>query len=267
MVQENGKAGPKGVEFRSFGLENSIALVTGPTQGIGHALALGLARSGADVALVSRTEAALEEVACQIRGLGRRALVLPADVASVDACRTVVQQTVETFGRLDILINNAAWTGMGPALDVVEEEWDRTLDVSLKGVFFMAQAAARVMTRQGGGKIVNMGSTFGVVAFQDRAVYSAVKGAIHQLTRVLALEWADQGVHVNGVAPCITETPTRRNLFERPGYQEWATGTMLPIGRWAQPGDLVGAALFLCSSLSDMVVGHTLMVDGGWTIH
>jgi len=138
---------------------------------------------------------------------------------------------------------------------------------SLKSVFFACQAAARVMIPQGGGKIINIGSNFGVVGFQGRSVYAAAKAGVHHLSRALSLEWARQGVTVNVVAPCITETDSRKVILERPGYKEWATTQMLPAGRWNQPDDLVGAVLFLSSHLSDMVVGHVLMVDGGWTIH
>jgi 2-deoxy-D-gluconate 3-dehydrogenase len=140
------------------------------------------------------------------------------------------------------------------------------MDSSLKSVFFACQAAARVMIPRGGGKIVNIGSNFGVIAFKSRSVYAAAKAGVHHLSRALSLEWARQGVNVNVVAPCITETDSRKVILERPGYKEWATQTMLPVGRWNQPEDLVGAVLFLSSSMSDMVVGHVLMVDGGWTI-
>jgi 2-deoxy-D-gluconate 3-dehydrogenase len=254
-------------DLSSFGLENQIAIVTGASQGIGRTLAIALAQAGADVALVSRTRSDLETVAKEIEAAGRQALVIPADIQDVAQIRKLVDTVDTTFGKIDILINNAAWTATVEALEATEEEWDQTLDTSLKAIFFASQAAAKIMIQQGRGKIVNIGSTLGRTAFAKRSVYGAAKAGVHQLTRVLALEWAAKGVNVNAVAPCITETPTRRELFERPGYKEWATGQMLPIGRWAQPEDLIGATLFLCSSLSDMVVGHVLMVDGGWTIH
>jgi len=255
------------IDMSSFGLENQIAIVTGASQGIGRTLAIALAQAGADVALVSRTRADLETVAKEIEAAGRQALVIPADIQDVSQIRKLVDEVHTTFGKIDILINNAAWTATVEALEATEEEWDQTLDTSLKAIFFASQAAAKIMIQQGRGKIVNIGSTLGRTAFAKRSVYGAAKAGVHQLTRVLALEWSAKGVNVNAVAPCITETPTRRELFERPGYKEWATGQMLPIGRWAQPEDLIGATLFLCSSLSDMVVGHVLMVDGGWTIH
>jgi NAD(P)-dependent dehydrogenase (short-subunit alcohol dehydrogenase family) len=251
----------------SFGLEDQIAIITGASQGIGRTLAIALAQAGADVALVSRARSDLEAVAKEIEAVDRKALVISADLQDVSQIRKLVDEVHTTFGKIDILINNAAWTATVEALEATEEQWDQTLDTSLKAVFFACQAVAKIMIRQGRGKIVNIGSTLGRTAYARRSVYGAAKAGVHHLTRVLALEWAAKGIHVNAVAPCITETPTRRELFERPGYKEWATGQMLPIGRWAQPEDLIGATLFLCSSLSDMVVGHILMVDGGWTIH
>jgi len=254
-------------DYTCFGLKDKVAIVTGASQGIGKSLAISLAEAGAHVALVSRTQSALEEVAKEIRALDREALVIPVDISAVSSIREMINRTHQHFGKIDILINNAAWTATTDALEVTEEEWDRTVDTSLKSIFFASQEAARIMIPQGGGKIINIGSTLGQVTFKGRSVYAAVKAGVHHLTRSLAYEWSSKGVNVNAVGPCITETATRRELFERPGYKEWATGQMLPVGRWAQPEDFVGATLFLCSSLSDMVVGHILMVDGGWTLH
>lgn len=251
----------------TFGLEDKIAIVTGASQGIGRVLALGLAQNGAHVALASLNVAGLEQVKSEIESFGRQSLVVPTDLRYVSQIRDMASRVHSQFGRIDILVNNADWTGTTPALDVSEEEWDRTIDTSLKGLFFTCQSVARFMIPQGSGKIINFGSTFGVVGFAQRAVYAAAKAGVHHLTRTLALEWAPHQINVNAVAPCITETPSRRNLLDRPGYKEWATSQMLPIGRWNQPEDLLGAVLFLSSHLSDMVVGHVLMVDGGWTIH
>jgi 2-deoxy-D-gluconate 3-dehydrogenase len=254
-------------DYGSFGLKDRVAIVTGASQGIGRELARGLAQAGVHVALVSRTAPPLEDTAGEIQGLGIKALVCPTDLRDLSQIRAMVTRVRDHFGKIDILVNNAAWTATVEALEVTEEEWDQTVDTCLKAVFFTSQAVARVMVPAGRGKIVNIGSTFGQVTFKGRSVYAAAKAGVHHLTRALAYEWASKGINVNAVAPCITETPTRRELLQRPGYKEWATGQMLPIGRWAQPEDFVGPTLFLCSSLSDMVVGHVLMVDGGWTIH
>src|SRR5215203_3658185 len=249
------------VDYSSFGLKDQTAIVTGASQGIGRAIAVGLAQAGAHVVLAKHPDGRQDE----IRAV--QAVIQPTDVARVDDVRRMVDVAKETFGRVDILVNNAGWTGTTPALDVTEEEFDKTVSASLKSVFFACQAAARVMIPQGRGKIINIGSNFGIVAFQGRSVYAGVKAGVHHLSRALSLEWAKQGVSVNVVAPCITETESRKVILERPGYKEWATTQMLPAGRWNQPEDLVGAVLFLSSHLSDMVVGHVLMVDGGWTIH
>jgi len=257
-------------DYSSFGLHDKIAIVTGASQGIGRAIAIGLAQAGAHVVLAKHPQGRHDEIKSvqrAVEDLGRRAPIIITDVNDVAALRALVDQTVATFGRLDILVNNAGWTATTAALDVTEDEWDRTMTASLKSVFFACQAAARVMLSQGRGKIINIGSNFGVVGFKGRSVYAAAKAGVHHLSRALSLEWAAQGVNVNVVAPCITTTESRRNIIERPGYKEWATTQMLPSGRWNEPEDLVGAVLFLSSHLSDMVVGHVLMVDGGWTIH
>ena len=257
-------------DYSSFGLHEKIAIVTGASQGIGRALALGFAQAGANLVLGKHPgpgQEAIGQVVSEIEGHGRKAVVIQTDVADVRQVQALMDGAREAFGRIDVLVNNASWTGTTAALDVTEEEYDQTMAASLKSVFFACQAAARIMIPQGGGKIVNIGSNFGEVAFKTRSVYAAAKAGVHHLTRALSLEWARQGVTVNTVAPCITETESRKVILERPGYKEWATGQMLPIGRWNQPEDLVGAVLFLSSHLSDMVVGHVLMVDGGWTIH
>ncbi len=258
------------MDYSSFGLRDKVAIVTGGSQGIGRAIALGLAQAGAHVVLAKYPDKRQDEVKAvkaEIEALGRKALIVQTDVAQVEQVRALMDQTHTTFGRIDILVNNAGWTGTTPALNVSEEEYDRTMAASLKSVFFASQAAARVMIPQGGGRIINIGSNFGEIAFKGRSVYAAAKAGVHHLSRALSLEWAKDGVLVNVVAPCITETESRKNILERPGYKDWATKEMIPRGRWNQPEDLVGAVLFLSSPLSDMVVGHVLMVDGGWTIH
>jgi len=259
------------IDYSSFRLNDKIAIVTGPSQGIGRAIALGLARAGAHLVLAAHPAMhrdALGEVKAEIEGMGRKALVVPTDIGSVAQIRAMVDKAKEAFGRIDILVNNASWTCTGPAIDATEEDYDGTMDTNAKNVFFACQAAARVMIPQGGGRIVNIGSNFAISAFRTRAIYAGAKAAVHQLSRALSLEWAKDGVVVNVVAPCITETPSRKAILERPGYKEWATGDKLASGRWNQPEDLVGAVLFLASpQLSAQVVGHILMVDGGWTIH
>jgi 2-deoxy-D-gluconate 3-dehydrogenase len=257
-------------DYSSFGLRDKIAVVTGASQGIGRAIALGLAEAGAHLVLAKYPGPRMEEIQSlqkEIEALGRKALIVITDVNKVEDCRHLIDETVKVFGRVDILVNNASWTGTGDAIDVTEEEYDKTFDATVKSVFFASQAAGRVMLKQGAGRIIQIGSNFGEIAFKKRAIYAAAKAAVHHMAKALSLEWASQGVLVNTVAPCITETESRKNILDRPGYKEWATQEMIPRGRWNQPEDLVGAVLFLSSDFADMIVGHTLMVDGGWTIH
>lgn len=258
------------MDYSGFGLTGRIAVVTGASQGIGRAIALGLAQAGTDLVLAKHPIGSMDEirkVAAEIGAFGRQAIIVPTDVSHPQQLTALMNAAKERYGRIDILVNNAGWTGTTPALEVTEEEYDKTMASSLKSVFFACQAAARIMIPQGGGRIINIGSNFGEVGFKKRSVYAAAKAGVHHLSRALSLEWAHDGVVVNVVAPCITETASRKNILERPGYKEWATGEMIPRGRWNQPEDLVGAVLFLASDFADMVVGHVLMVDGGWTIH
>jgi 2-dehydro-3-deoxy-D-gluconate 5-dehydrogenase len=258
------------VDYSSFDLKDKVAIVTGASQGIGRAIAIGLARAGAHLVLAKHPDGNMghiNQVRSEIESLGRDVLVVVTDVSQPAQLDALMKAAVERFGKINILVNNAGWTGTTPALNVTEEEYDKTMAASLKSVFFACQAAARIMIPQGGGRIINIGSNFGVVGFKQRSVYAAAKAGVHHLSRALSLEWAHDGVVVNVVAPCITETESRKNILERPGYKEWATETMIPRGRWNQPEDLVGSVLFLASDLADMVVGHVLVVDGGWTIH
>src|ERR1043166_7117383 len=218
------------MDYSGFGLKDKIAVVTGASQGIGRAIALGLARAGAHLVLAKYPTGHMEEinkVKGEIEALGRKALVVTTDVANVAQVNALMDEAKAKFGRIDILVNNAGWTATTPALEVTEEEYDKTMSSSLKSVFFACQAAARIMIPQGGGRIINIGSNFGVIAFKKRAVYAAAKAGVHHLSRALSLEWARDNVLVNVVAPCITETESRKNILERPGYKEWATNEML----------------------------------------
>ncbi|HPC58887.1 MAG TPA: SDR family oxidoreductase, partial [Kiritimatiellia bacterium] len=183
---------PTTADYSSFGLKDKIAVVTGPSQGIGRAIALGLAQAGAHLVLAEHPDyhqEALKQLKAEIAGLGRRALVVPTDVAVVAQLYNLMDKAKQEYGRIDILVNNAAWTGTGPALDVTEEEYDRTMDTCVKSVFFACQAAAKIMIPQGRGKIINIGSNFAISAFRTRVLYGGAKAAVHQLSRGMSLEW------------------------------------------------------------------------------
>ncbi|MGN6759551.1 MAG: SDR family NAD(P)-dependent oxidoreductase, partial [Thermomicrobiales bacterium] len=196
---------------------------------------------------------------------GAQTLVLPLDLLQLDTIGAMVDQAVAHFGRIDILVNNAGINIQRMALDVTEDDWDKVLDVNLKGLFFTSQAVARVMVRQGtGGKIVNIASQMGVVGYIKRAAYCSSKAGVVNLSRVLAFEWAEYGIRVNCIGPTFVETPLTAPMFEDKAFRDDVLHR-IPLGRLGKPEDVVGAVVYLASPASDMVTGHTLLVDGGWT--
>ena len=252
------------MEFPSFDLTGKVAIVTGAGRGIGRTLALGLGNAGADVVVASRTIAELGSLAEELRAMGRRTLIQPVDVSNVSDIQKLSDATMSEFGHIDILVNNAGTHIDEAALDVTEEHWDLVIDTNLKGVFFCSQIIGRVMVEQRKGKIISVSSTFGLVGFKNRAAYSSSKGGVTNLTRVLAIEWGPYNVNVNGIAPTATRTSINENLFADPAWRERVL-RLIPVGRFCQTQDLVGAVVFLASDASDMVTGVTLPVDGGWT--
>ncbi|MDR5710269.1 MAG: glucose 1-dehydrogenase [Armatimonadota bacterium] len=252
---------PKGTA--RFSLEGRRALVTGASRGLGEAIAVGLAEAGAHVAVAGRSRLDLERVARRIQELGQKAVVVQADVTRVQDVQRMVAEAEERLGPLHILVNNAGINLPRPALEVTEDEWDLVLDTNLKGLFFTAQAVGRRMVERRYGRIVNMASQMGFVGFYFRAAYCASKAGVVNLTRVLAVEWAPYGVTVNAVAPTFIETPMTRRMLEDPWFREEVL-RRIPMGRLADPQDVVGAVLYLASDAAAMVTGHTLLVDGGW---
>ena len=210
-------------------------------------------------------ETAAAETARAIEAEGRRALVCSLDVTRIATIYEVVDQTLKQFGRLDILVNNAGINIPKWAVDVTEEDWDKVLDVNLKGVFFVAQAVAKkALIPQGGGKIINIASQNGVIGYYYRAAYCSSKAGVVNLTRVLAIEWAKYQINVNAIGPTFLETPLTRPMFQNKEFYEDVV-RRIPLGRIGKPEDVVGAVIYLASPASDLVTGHTLLVDGGWT--
>lgn len=250
----------------NMSLEGKVALVTGAGSGIGKACAIALAESGADCALGELPErmANLEPVCEAIRALGRRAAPLPLRLPELPSIDAFVAGAVRELGRIDILVNNAGVNTPRPALEVTEEEWDRILGVNLKGVFFTAQRVAREMIHTGGGKIVNIASMNGVVGYYKRAAYCASKAGVVNLTRVLAIEWAEHQINVNAVGPTFILTPLTQSTFDDPTMRADLL-SRIPLGRVGQPEDVASAVVFLAGPGAGMVTGHTLLVDGGWT--
>jgi len=244
-----------------FNLAGRTALVTGANTGLGQGIALALAAAGADVVAAGRSPA--DDTATQVRALGRRFLDVRADLSSTAPVRDVVAAAVGLNGRLDIVVNNAGIIRRADSLDVEEADWDAVIDTNLKSVFFVSQVAARHMAKNGGGKIVNIASLLSFQGGIRVPAYTASKSAVAGLTRALANEWAAQGINVNAIAPGYFDTNNTAALRADP-VREPAILARIPAGRWGQPGDLAGAAVFLASRASDYVHGIVLPVDGGW---
>ncbi|PQO98106.1 2-deoxy-D-gluconate 3-dehydrogenase [Massilia phosphatilytica] len=244
-----------------FNLAGRTALVTGANTGLGQGIALALAAAGADIVVAGRSPA--DDTAAQVRALGRRFLDVRADLSSTAPVRDVVAAAVNLNGRLDIVVNNAGIIRRADSVDVDEADWDAVIDTNLKSVFFLSQAAARHMAAHGGGKIVNIASLLSFQGGIRVPAYAASKSAIAGLTRALANEWAAQGINVNAIAPGYFDTNNTAALRADP-VREPAILARIPAGRWGQPGDLAGAAVFLASRASDYVHGVVLPVDGGW---
>jgi 2-deoxy-D-gluconate 3-dehydrogenase len=248
-----------------FDLAGKRALVTGGSRGIGRSIALALADAGADVAVTSRTGRAGNPVADEIRHRGHRTLSLLLDVRHLVSIRACFDRLDSEWGPLDILVNNAGTNVPRAIFDVGEEDWDLVVDTNLKGLFFVAQAAARRMVdAKKPGRIVNIASQYGLVANVERVSYAASKGGVVNLTKALALELAPHQITVNAIAPTTIDTELMRSQLEDPSFRE-RTLANIPLGELAKPEDVASAAVFLASPAASMITGHTLVVDGGWT--
>ena len=244
-----------------FRLDGRRALITGAGRGLGAAIARGLEELGATVYGTSRDRASAEEIA---RRHGTEPVVL--DVTDVAQATEAVSRLQESVGGIDLLVNNAGINVPAAALDIRQEDWEAVQDANVKGLFFVSQVVARDWVERGvRGSIVNIGSQAGAVAIEDRATYGASKGAVAQLTRNLALEWAPHGIRVNNVAPTFVRTDLTAATLA-PGARADELLSRIPLGRFGEPDDVVGAVAFLLGDAAAMVTGHTLLVDGGYTI-
>jgi 2-deoxy-D-gluconate 3-dehydrogenase len=244
-----------------FDLSGKVAIVTGANTGIGQAIALALAEAGADIAAVGRSPA--DGTVARVRALGRKAEMISADLSTIEPVQRVIGETIEKLGRLDILVNNAGIIRRADAVDFTEEDWDAVIDTNLKSVFFLSQAAGRHMIAQGAGKIINIAS---MLTFQGGIrvpSYTASKSGVGGLTKLLANEWAAKGVQVNAIAPGYIAT-NNTTALQADAVRNKAILDRIPAGRWGDPSDLGGAAVFLASAAADYVTGHILAVDGGW---
>lgn len=246
-------------------LTGKTALVTGASRGIGRAVALGLARSGADVAVLSRSAEPLESLAEEIRALGRRSVVLPCDVTDREAVARSVAAVLAEFGTLDILVNNAGGAShYGPFLELRSEDWDDVIDLNLRSVVAFSTAVGRVMVERGQGSIVTVAAASGISGYPMLSHYSASKAAVIHLTKTVASEWAANGVRINAVAPGWIETDLTSSLVDNPALGD-SVISGVPAGRWGTADEVVGAVVFLASDDSSFITGSTLAIDGGLT--
>jgi len=253
------------VSPEAFSLSGKVALVTGGSRGIGRAIAIGLAKFGADVAVTSRKLPDLEEVAAEIKGLGRRSMAVATHVGRMDEINSLVPKVKEELGRIDILVNNAGTNPtMDQALDIEERAWDSIMNLNLKGLFFLSQAVARLMKEQGGGKIINVASVAGLTP-DILPVYSISKAGVIMATKVMAQQWAQYGIRVNAIAPGLTRTRFSQALWDNPDILQGAM-MLTPLRRVGEPDEMVGATVFLASDASSYVTGHVLVIDGGTSI-
>ena len=244
-----------------FSLSGRVAMVTGANTGLGQAIAVALASAGADIVAVGRSEPT--ETQASVQSLGRRFLAVHADLANTGTVPTVVESALAQFGQIDILVNNAGIIRRTDAVDFTEADWDAVVDVNLKSVFFLTQAVGRHMIRAGRGKVINIASLLSFQGGIRVASYTASKSAVAGLTRLLANEWAAKGVNVNAIAPGYFST-SNTSALRADENRNRDILARIPAGRWGQPQDLGGAAVFLAAPASDYVHGAIIPVDGGW---
>jgi meso-butanediol dehydrogenase / (S,S)-butanediol dehydrogenase / diacetyl reductase len=251
-------------------LAGKVALITGGGTGIGRAIALAFAREGAKVAVAGRRMEKVEESAREVKSNGGEASAIACDVSKAGDAKRAVRETVERFGRLNVLVNNAGILSVSTIEQINEEDWDRMMAINLKGPFLMCRAALPEFRKVGGGAIVNIGSVLGLVAVKDRAAYCASKGGVTMLTRAIALDHAHENVRANCICPSIVETEMVKNLFAGGEKQEalrQARMATIPLRRFGRPADVAEMAVFLASEESSWLTGAAIPLDGGLTAY
>ncbi len=246
----------------AFRLDGKVALVTGASTGLGQAISIALAEAGANVACHGNTHAP-DETCDAIAKLSRKSFGVTGDLSDRATPQQLIEETIEHFGRLDILVNNAGTIRRSPATEYSEEDWTTVIEVNLSSVFRLSQLAGRRMIERGGGKILNIASLLSFQGGITVPAYAASKGGVAQLTKALANEWAAKKINVNAIAPGYMRTNNTKALQEDETRNRQIL-ERIPAGRWGEPADLSGAAVFLCSAASDYVNGHVMVVDGGW---
>ena len=248
-----------------FSLENKVSMVTGSSKGLGRAAALALASVGSDIAVCGRNQADIDGVVEEVRALGRDAAGFAFDVTRKEAVEKGVAGILDRFGHVDILLNNAGTNHRVPVLEYPEEQWDRIIEINLKAYYLVSQAVVPQMIARNYGKVINMSSILGHIGLPNQLAYASSKGGVEQMTKVMALEWAKQGVRVNAIAPTYFETEMVsqiRHDKERFTFINERT----PMGRWGHVEEIEGVVIFLASPSSDFITGQSVIIDGGWTV-
>jgi NAD(P)-dependent dehydrogenase (short-subunit alcohol dehydrogenase family) len=254
------------VAFPSFDISGKVALVTGADKGIGQGIAVALAHAGAKVGITTRRLERAAQSIKLIEELGQPVVAAELDVTKLSMIQPAIDRVLQRFGRIDVLVNNAGYNFTQTPFEVTEEMWDAVYDTNVKGLFFVTQAVGKIMARQGGGKVVNISSQAAFAAMPKRVAYCSSKAAVVHMTRVLAYELAQYHIRVNAVAPTFVETELTRPFLSDPDFHKFVMDSIV-FDHLAQPEDVAGAVIYLASPAADMVTGHTLLVDAGWTIH
>lgn len=253
------------MNIRDFFLEGCVAIVTGSRRGIGKGIALAFAEAGADVAVCDLVvqDGGLDSVVEEIQGLGRRSIAVQTDTSRKSDVDNLVQKVMDEFGQIDVLVNNAGVITRSTLLDLSEDDWDKTIDVNLKGYYLCSQAVSKRMLQRKKGSIINIASVMGIKAGTNRGAYCISKAGVIMLTKVLALELATHNIRVNAIAPGIVKTEFSEAVWgNRKLLEKWEAD--IPLGYVSEPEDIAQAALFLASSVSKYATAHTLVIDGGW---
>jgi 2-deoxy-D-gluconate 3-dehydrogenase len=245
-------------------LAGKTVVVTGGSKGIGKDIALTFAKLGANVVISGRDENKLSEALSELQGFNGKCIAVSGDLSDIQQVKKLVEMAASTFGTIDVLVNNAGVNIAKPAMEVTEQDWDTVLDLNLKSAFFASQAAAKYMLQQKSGRIINIASQMAFVGYIKRAAYCSSKGGLVQLTKALAVEWAQQGIRVNAVAPTFIETELTSKMLEDQEFKKDVENRILLDGL-SQPRDISGAVLYLASDLANFVTGETIKVDGGLT--
>jgi 2-deoxy-D-gluconate 3-dehydrogenase len=249
-----------------FDLTGKVAIISGGNRGLGLGMALGLAKAGADIVIACRDQAKAAEAVAEIEGTGRRALAVDCDITSSASIDEAVAKAADAMGGLSILVNNSGTSCRFRPEETPEDEWDRVMDTNIKGAFMLSKAVHPYMKAAGGGKVINISSMYAIFGGANDSAYAASKGGLVQFTKVCAIAWADDNIQVNAILPGWFVTELTGSYLEQFPEQEKAITARTPAGRWGDPGDLAGTAVFLASSASDYITGASIAVDGGFSI-